>query len=185
MSKQGEEKINKTNILSMDYLKEKHEEEFKMVEASVDLKGEAFSYKHYEKLPDSKKTQYVQEFMEFALKIATQEDYAELSDSILSYSMILILDIFTDIEIPSDDKDKIVYGGYLSDFGLLSTIISNFNEEELTNLMNETNDILGKQTEEVRNSIDNQEGKIDEIEKLSAMRLVDKDMSEEVSEKGE
>lgn len=185
MSKQGEKEMNKTNILSMDYLKEKHQSEFSMAEETVDLKGEAFSYKYYEKLPESMRNRYIQEFMEFTIKIATDKDYADLDDSIVSYVMVLIIDIFTDIEVPADDKEKIIYGGYLSDFGLLTKIIGNFNQEEITNLMEEVSKIINMQTENIRETMKEKSEKMDEIENLSALRLVDKDMSEEVSEKGE
>lgn len=185
MSKQGEEKQNKSNILSLDSLQKRHEEIFAMEEAYVSLDDEMVSFKYYPKLPESKKNEYIQELIEFTWKTANEEEYAQLADSIVEFSLILVVDKFTDIEIPEDDIQKIVYSSYLSDFGLFSKIIEVIDEEELIKVMNDSNEAINKQREALGKMIEDYESKADNIEDLSSLRLVQKELEKSKELDGE
>lgn len=175
MSKQGE--INKSNVLSLEGLKQKHEDKFKMEEVFVELDGEMLSYKIYSTFPQTKKDEYYRDLMEFMIGTANEdEEYLEIKDDTLIYSLILIIDKFTDLDIPSKPSDKVQYAGYLADFDILIPIINSFEDEELEELMKEANEMIERQTEKASNILDEYKNQSDEIEDLSALKLVEKEL---------
>jgi len=176
MSKQGEDK---NNILSMDSLKEKHGQEFKMAEAFVNLDGEMLSYKYYEKLPETKKNEYIQEFLEFSFKLANDEEYKEIpKESVSLYALILLIDKFTDIDIPQDDKEKLVYAGFLADFSLVGKILETLPEEEIIDTMTKGTKVVEEQTKRAQELLKQYESKAENIEELSSLRLAEKELEE-------
>ena len=100
MSKQGE-KNDKMNILSLEDIKQKHEEKFKMAEAYVELDGEMLSYKMYEHFPQSIKDEYHQELLDFMIGLSTNDEkYEGLKNATTIFTLILIVDKFTDLGLP-------------------------------------------------------------------------------------
>lgn len=178
MSKQGENKENKTNILSMDNIKQRHEETFKMSEAFVIMNDETLSYKVYEIFPQSKKNEYIRDILEFLVKTVTEKDYRDLVGDIATYTLISLIDKFTDIEIPEDDKEKIVYAGYLADFNILDSIINNLDEEETKKALREAENAIKEQTKKMTEIAEQYGNDSDDIEDLSSLRLVEKDIEE-------
>lgn len=183
MSKDGENK-NKSNILSMDKLKQKHEETFKMVENNVELEGENLSYKMYEKFPRSIRDEYIQEVTEANYELLnSDEEYENIQAVVTTITLILIIEKFTDISIPIDLDEKLIYAGYLSDFGLLSTIVNSFEEEELVVLLEETETILSQQAEKINEVIGEYEKENEDIDEMSAERLVEKELESKKNKK--
>ena len=181
MSKQGEKK-DKMNILSLEDIKQKHEEKFQLAEAYVELDGEMLSYKMYEHFPQSIKDEYYQELLEFMIGLSTGDDkYEGLDNAITIFTLILLVDKFTDLGLPEEPKEKVKYAKYLDDFNILSTIMSTFEEEEVEELMTETNKIVKSQSEKMVKALEEYESKSEDIEDLSSMRLIEKELDEEDS----
>ena len=181
MSKQGEKK-DKMNILSLEDIKQKHEEKFQMAEAYVELDGEMLSYKMYEHFPQSIKDEYYQELLEFMIGLSTGDDkYEGLDNAITIFTLILLVDKFTDLGLPDEPKEKVMYAKYLDDFNILSTIMSTFEEEEVDELMTETNKIVKSQSEKMVKALEEYESKSEDIEDLSSLRLIEKELGEEDS----
>lgn len=181
MSKQGDN-IDKTNILSLEDIRKKHEEKFKMVEAYVELDGEMLSYKLYESFPQSIKDEYYTEYLEFMIGIATNDEkYEGLDDAIVIYTTILIIDKFTDLGLPDEPKDKVVYAKYLSDLGILMAIIDTFEGEEVQSLLKEANELVKKQSKRMIDALEEYDSKSEEIEDLSSLILIEKELENEES----
>lgn len=178
MSKQGEA-LNKSNILSFDSLKEKHEKEFTLTEAYVSLQDEMVSYKYYEKFPINLQDEFMKDFIEFAIKTVEDPEYGELLGAMGTYMTVLIIDKFTDIEIPEDDKQKIIYANYLADFDILGAIINNFDENEISSLLEKATEISKQRTEELQELVGMYNEQAENIENLSALRSVEKDLGEQ------
>lgn len=172
MSKQGENN-NKSNVLSMDSVRQKHQQEFKMAEAHVNLNEEMFSYKYYEKFPNSLKDEYVQEFMEYSFNMVADGEREALENSIAIYALILLVDKFTDIEVPVDNYERILFASYLSDFELLNKIINTFEEEEVSSIMALATDVAEQQTTKARELVTKYEGQGKDIEAMGALRVVE------------
>ena len=181
MSKQGE-KADKMNILSLEDIKQKHEEKFQMAEAYVEFDGEMLSYKMYEHFPQSVKDEYHQELLEFMIGLSTNDEkYEGLSDATTIFTLILVVDKFTDLGLPEEPRDKVLYAKYLADFGILSTIISTFEEDEVSELMTEANNIIKMQSERMLEALEEYESKSEDIEDLSSLRLIEKELEDKES----
>lgn len=178
MSKQGENTENKTNILSMDNIKKRHEEMFKMSEQYVFIGEETLSYKVYDVFPQSKKNEYIRDILEFVVKTVTEAEYEELVGDIATFTLISLIDKFTDIEVPEDDKEKILYMGYLADFNILNPIIESLDEEEMKKVLSEAQVAIQEHTKKMNAVVDEYSDKSGDIEDLSSLRLVDKDIKE-------
>lgn len=178
MSKQGEN-TDKRNVLSLDSLQEKHKESFKMVENNVSLDGELLSYKMYEKFPQSLVNEYIRDLMEYSYDSAQEKDIKELTESMTVFTLILAIDKFTDLEVPEDNDEKILYAEILSDFGIFETIILSFEEDELTSVMNQAQEVMTKQTERLTDLLEEYEGNSEEIDEMTALRLVEKELESE------
>lgn len=177
MSKKGEN-VDKRNVLSFEGLKEKHEQEFKMVENHVELDGEMLSYKMYERFPETAKSEYIRDLLEFAYDTAMDEGLDNVEEAISVYSVILLVDKFTDIEVPDGHNEKILYSELLSDFGLLNVIISAFDENETVKMLEDAEKTISGQTEKLSNIMDNYKGEVEDIDNISSKRLVDKELEE-------
>lgn len=178
MSKQGE-KADKRNVLSLENLKERHKQEFKMVESHVNLDGEMLSYMMYERFPQSVKDKYIKELVEFSYDVTMNDDLKDLEDSITVYSIILIIDKFTDLEIPSDYREKILYSELLSDFGILETILVAFEEEEVNKMLEQAEQVLLRQVDELEDILSKYSEESDEVDEMTALRLVEKELESE------
>lgn len=180
MSKQGENTTNKNNILSMENLKQRHEDTFKMSEAYVSIDDdEMLSYKVYEVFPNSKKQEYIKDILEFVVKTVTEPDYQDLVSSITNYTLISVIDKFTDIEVPEDDKEKIIYAGYLADFDILGPIINSLNDEEVKKVMQEAEEAIYSHTERMKDIAKQHGNNSGDVEDLSSLRLVEKELEED------
>lgn len=178
MSKQGEN-INKTNILSLEAIKQKHEDTFKMSEAYVELDGEMLSYKLYDRFPKSLKDEYHQELLDFMIGLSTEnEKYEGLEKATTIFTLILVVDKFTDLGLPEEPRDKIVYAKYLADFDILGEIMATFEEEEVAELMSEAKDIIKSQSEKMANVLEEYTSESEEIEDLSSLILIEKELEE-------
>lgn len=174
MDKQGVN--NKSNILSMDFLKEKHEQDFKMAEAHVNLEGETFSFKLYDKFPDSLKAEYMKDFLEYSFgAIENQDGDAEFEEKVGVFAYVLMLDKFTDLDIPEAPEEKLIYAKYLIDYGLLGQIVNTFEEEEVIDLMNSGKELIEKQTKSALEMIAKYEGIEKDIDGMGALRLLEKE----------
>lgn len=182
MSEKG---VNKSNILSMDKIREKHNQEFKMVEAWVDLEGEMLSYKHYEKFPESKVHEYIQEFQEFNFNLVSNKDYKKLATSSALYSLILLIEKFTDVDVPEDDFEKIAFATHLNDFKLLGSIISTLPEDEVIAVMEKGSDMAEKQTARMKELLEEQIAKTNEIEEFASLRLLEQQEGKSEDKQGE
>lgn len=178
MSKQGEN-TDKRNVLSLENLQEKHKQEFKMVENHVTLDDELLSYKMYERFPQSMKNDYIKDLVEFAYDVVMNEDYKDLEDSITVYSIILIIDKFTDLEIPQDYREKILYSELLADFGVLEPILMSFEEEEVNTMLQQAEQVMLSQTAKLENVLENYKSESEDIDGMTALRLVDKELESE------
>lgn len=181
MSKQGE-KTDKSNILSLDTIKQKHEDMFKMSEAYVELDGEMLSYKLYDKFPKSKKDEYNKELLEFMIGLSADDsEYKGLDDSVAIFTLILIVDKFTDLGLPDSPREKLMYAKYLSDFEILGTIINTFDENEVDKLMKEANELIEYQSEKMVEILEEYENGSEDIEELSSLRLIKSELDREES----
>lgn len=181
MSKQGEKK-DKMNILSLEAIKQKHEDTFKMSEAYVELDGEMLSYKLYDKFPKSIKDEYHQELLEFMIGLSTNdEEYEGLDDSIVTFTLILVVDKFTDLGLPESPQEKVMYAKYLSDFEILGTIINTFEEDEVRELMEEANELIKHQSEKMVDILEEYEDRSEEIGDLSSLRIIESELESEES----
>lgn len=178
MSKQGEN-TDKRNVLSLDSLKEKHEQEFKMVENHVTLDDEMLSYKMYERFPNSAKNEYIKDLIEFAYDVTMNDEFKDLEDSITVYSIVLIIDKFTDLQVPEDYREKILYSELLSDFGILETILMSFEQEEVNNMLRQAEKVLLSQTEKLENVLEYYREDSEDIDEMTALRLVEKELESE------
>lgn len=178
MSKQGE-KTDKRNVLSLDSLKEKHKQEFKMVENHVTLDDEMLSYKMYERFPQSIKNDYIKSLVEFAYDVSMNEDFKDLEDSITVYSIILIIDKFTDLQVPEDYHEKILYSELLSDFGILETILMSFEQDEVNTMLRQAEEVMLSQTAKLENVLENYKEDSDDLDEMTALRLVEKELESE------
>lgn len=179
MSKQGEKK-DKMNILSLEDIKQKHEEKFQMAEAYVELDGEMLSYKMYEHFPQSVKDEYHQELLDFMIGLSTDDEkYEGLEDATTIFTLILIVDKFTDLGLPKEPKEKVMYANYLADFDILSTILNTFEEEEVSELMGEAKKIIESQTERMANVLEEYMSESEDIEDLSNLALIQKELDDE------
>lgn len=178
MSKQGENN-NKRNVLSLDSLQEKHQESFKMVENHVSLDGELLSYKMYEKFPQTLKNEYVKDLMEFSYDSTQKKDAEDLEEDMAVFALVLAIEKFTDLEIPKDNDEKILYAEILADFGIFETIILSFDEDELTDTMNQAQEVVSQQTERLAQLLKEYESETGEIDEMSALRLVEKELESE------
>ena len=179
MSKQGEKK-DKMNILSLEDIKQKHEEKFQMAEAYVELDGEMLSYKMYEHFPQSIKDEYHQELLDFMIGLSTDDEkYEGLENATTIFTLILIVDKFTDLGLPVEPRDKVMYANYLADFNILSTILNTFEEEEVSELMGEAKKIIESQTEKMANVLEEYMSESEDIEDLSNLVLIQKELDDE------
>lgn len=179
MSKQGEKK-DKMNILSLEDIKQKHEEKFQMAEAYVELDGEMLSYKMYEHFPQSLKDEYHQELLDFMIGLSTDDEkYEGLENATTIFTLILIVDKFTDLGLPEEPREKVMYANYLADFDILSTILNTFEEEEVSELMGEAKKIIESQTERMANVLEEYMSESEDIEDLSNLVLIQKELDDE------
>ena len=153
-----------------------------MAEAYVELDGEMLSYKMYEHFPQSIKDEYHQELLDFMIGLSTDDEkYEGLENATTTFTLILIVDKFTDLGLPKEPRDKVLYANYLADFGILSTILNTFEEEEVSELMSEANKIIESQTERMASVLEEYMSESEDIEDLSSLRLIEKELDEEES----
>lgn len=135
---------NESNILSMENIKKIHENEYKQIDAYVAVGDEMLSYKVYEKFPIRLRDEYVFEILDFATKCAIDEEYIENNyiNQLGIYTLILMIDKFTDLEFPEDVGSKIVYASYLLDLGIFNTILDTMDQEETKKLIEESEKVI-------------------------------------------
>lgn len=178
MSKQGEN-TNKMKVLSFDAIKEIHGEKFEMVENHVFLDDETYSYKMYEKFPKTLENKFITEVLQFSYDTLNEEDIMDLVDSTAVFVIITMIEKFTDVEIPSDYGERILYAEALSDLGILEPIILAFDEDEFKRLMEKTEEVLSDKTKTVSERLEKFSAEAEEIEEMSNLRMVEKDLKSE------
>lgn len=178
MSKQGE-KTNKMKVLSFDSIKEKHEEKFEMVENHVFLDDETYSYKMYEKFPKTLENKFITDVLQFSYDISSNDEMEDFSDSTAVFVIITMIEKFTDLEIPSDYGERILYAEVLSDLGILEPIMVAFDEDEFTRVMSKTEEVLTDKTRTVSERLEEFSAEAEEIEEMSNLRMVEKDLKSE------
>ena len=86
---------------------------------------------------------------------------------------------FTDLGLPKEPREKVMYANYLADFDILSTILNTFEEEEVSELMGEAKKIIESQTEKMANVLEEYMSESEDIEDLSNLVLIQKELDDE------
>ena len=108
-------------------------------------------------------------------------EYKGLDDSVAIFTLTLIIDKFTDLGLPDNPREKLMYAKYLSDFEILGTIINTFDENEVDKLMKEANELIEYQSEKVAEILEEYESGSEDIEELSSLRLIKSELDSEES----
>lgn len=171
--------------LTAEFLKKKQKELMTREKHTIQIGEDSYLIEIDKFFTNSKVAELSSDIAQFAVNVFSDEKYNDLNPTRLSllsekYIFAMLINHFTDLEIPTEIEDAILSIDVLHDMGLLEKITGLMDEEELSKTMEHINERLSYATSELHKRLEDIGGKLDK--EMAQEEAVEEELIEENTE---